>query len=413
MMSHSAATATYNERDTASPLGGGPRILILAEDLGGGTGNHICHMLEQWITSGWAVTVVTGSVPLVQRMPSGVDLRVQQRSGWFDHFPLAQIRRVLWLRRIARDVRPDIVHSYFFWPIIYGRLLKLLKAIPALVENREDMGFSWGRGEYALLRWTRAVPDRVICVAEAVRRVVMERERVPPDRAVVIRNGLPSASCLAVDRNAVRRRFGFEDDHVVVGMVANLPRAVKGGHRLLDAVAAITAAAPEVRFLLLGLGTEPHVLAGELAARGIERYVVGVGYRRDVDACYAAMDISVLTSSTEGLSITLLESMRHGLPVVATRVGGNPEAVVDGVTGFLVPLHEPAAFVDRVLTLARAAGLRREMGSAARRRVTDSFAIERVARAYANVYRTLIGPGAPAVGPALGTDVQNAMEHSA
>jgi len=333
---------------------------------------------------------------LVQELPPGVELSVTGRAGWYDRFPVAQVRRLLEVRRIVRAVRPDVVHAYFFWSIVYGRILKSLGEIATLVENREDLGFSWDWSAYAVLRLTRAIPDRVVCVAEAVRAVVVARERVKPSRTSVIHNGIGASAWHAPDRDSARARFGFGPEHVVVGMVANLPRAVKGGRRLLDAVRPIVEAVPSVRFLLVGVGTEPDTLEPELARRGIGAYVVGAGYRRDVAACYAAMDLSVLTSSTEGLSITLLESMRHGLPTVVTRVGGNAELVVDGETGFLVPLTDPAAFVERVVALAADGALRRRMGDAGRRRVRECFALDHVAEQYLAVYRDLLdGRDAP------------------
>src|SRR5262249_54868368 len=156
----------------------------------------------------------------------------------------------------------------------------------------------------------------------------------------------------------------------------NLPRAVKGGRQLLDAVRAVVAQEPNVRFFLVGVGTDPESLKPELEARGIVNEVVGAGYRRDVEDCYAAMDISVLTSSTEGLSITLLESMRSGLPTVMTNVGGNPELVVHGETGYLVEYGNADEFADRVVALARDEALRRKMGAAGRRRVMEQFGVE-------------------------------------
>jgi glycosyltransferase involved in cell wall biosynthesis len=258
------------------------------------------------------------------------------------------------------------------------------------VENREDLGFSWGRGSYSLLRLTAGIPDRIICVADAVRRVAVAREGVDVGRTRVVHNGIHSSAAERNARATARQGFGFTDDDIVVGMVANLPRAVKGGRRLLDAVAPIVAAAPAVRFLLVGLGTDRATLEPELKARGIANVVVGAGYTRDVDACYDAMDISVLTSSTEGLSITLLESMRHGLATVVTKVGGNAELVMDGETGFLVPVDDATAFVGRVVTLARDANLRRAMGAAGRQRVAEHFALERVAEQYLAVYGELL-----------------------
>ena len=372
-------------------VGPGRRVLVLLEDLGGGTGNHVCRMLTRWRARGWYATLVTQTAPAVQEMPPGIEVRVTRRGGWYDRFPLAQVRRLAELRRIIREVKPDVVHTYFFWSIIYGRILKGLGAIGTLVENREDLGFSWGRGEYAVLRATRMIPDRVVCVAAAVRKVVVERERVQPVRVGVIHNGIDVAGASGVGREEARRRFGFDEGQVVVGMVANLPRAVKGGRRLLDAVEAIVGAVPAVRFLLVGVGTERDTIQPELSARGIADYVVGAGYRRDVETCYAAMDISVLTSLSEGLSITVLESMRHALPTVVTNVGGNPEVVGDGVTGFLVSADDPAAFIDRVVQLVRDGNLRKAMGAAARRRVAEHFALDDVAQRYLGVYEELLG----------------------
>jgi L-malate glycosyltransferase len=369
----------------------GRRLLLLLEDLGGGTGNHLCRLVQRWSAQGWHVVVVTQMPPLVSQLPADVDVQVIARGGWYDRFPLAQVRRLIHLRRITRAFRPDVVHTYFFWSIVYGRVLKLLGHIPVLVENREDMGFSWGRGSYRVLRMLRAIPDRIICVAEAVRQAALVHEEIDPARTTVLRNGVDVATNTAADRAVSRKELGFGDDHVVVGMVANLPRAVKGGRQLLDSIATIVAAAPSVRFLLVGLGTDRATLEPELVARGIAACVVGAGYRRDVESCYAAMDISVLTSSTEGLSITLLESMRHGLPTVVTRVGGNPELVMDGETGFLVEVGDAAAFADRVVALARDVTLRRTMGAAGRRRVSQHFAIDDVAQRYLDVYQQLLG----------------------
>jgi glycosyltransferase involved in cell wall biosynthesis len=363
---------------------------LLLEDLGGGTGNHVCQLASLWSARGWKVVIVTQKPPLVRELPSGVEVHVTRAGGWYDRLPIAQIRRMMELRRIARELRPDVVHSYFFWSIIYARLLKIMGLAPVLVENREDMGFSWGRGAYTALRLTRSIPDRIICVASAVRDVAVRKEKVSRKRAIVVHNGISLTTTAGDERAATRREFGFTDEQVVVGMVANLPRAVKGGRHLLDVVRPVIAAAPNVRFLLIGVGTEATTLGAELEARGIAEFVVGAGYRRDVEKCYAAMDISVLTSSTEGLSITLLESMRAGLPTVVTRVGGNSELVIDGETGFLVDYDDWASFADRIVRLARNRAERRQMGAAGRRRIVEHFVAEGVGGRYLAVYEALI-----------------------
>jgi glycosyltransferase involved in cell wall biosynthesis len=105
---------------------------------------------------------------------------------------------------------------------------------------------------------------------------------------------------------------------------------------------------------------------------------------------YAAMDISVLTSLTEGLSIALLESMSYGLPVVVTRVGGNPEVVLDGETGFLVPPKDTTAFAEKVVVLLQDRELRARMGDAARRRIDEQFRVTDVATHYLRLYEGLL-----------------------
>jgi glycosyltransferase involved in cell wall biosynthesis len=116
------------------------------------------------------------------------------------------------------------------------------------------------------------------------------------------------------------------------------------------------------------------------------------------------MDVSVLTSLSEGLSMTLLESMAHALPVVVTRVGGNPEVVVEGGTGFLVPPKNPAAFAGRVALLLQDPDLRRRMGRAGRARVEDRFRLRETSERYLGVYESLIEEAPRRSGPRDGPD---------
>jgi glycosyltransferase involved in cell wall biosynthesis len=365
------------------------RILILTDDFGGGTGNHLLSMIRRWDKSKWEVKIVsqvrrtarvTPDVPVVRLPP----LRT------FEAYPVAQIRRLFEIRRLISRERPEIVHAYFFWSIIYARLLKRSGAIRFLIENREDQGFNWGRHEYALLRLTRSLPDRVICVSNAVRETVLEREKLDPGRTLVIHNGIEQTRRVDNGSSAIRRRWEITEGNPVVGMVANLNRSVKGVEYFLDAVPSILEAVPETRFIVLGRGREERLLKEKARRLGIDSYVIFAGYQEEVERYYSIMDISVLTSLSEGLSITLLESMNYGLPVVVTRVGGNPELVVDGQTGYLVPPRDPASFAARVVELLRNPGLRSSMGEAGYRRIRESFRIDDVASRYLNVYDGLL-----------------------
>jgi len=364
-----------------------PRLQILTADLGGGTGNHLLGLLRQPALEGFEASILSER-PLTAREDPPVPLDRLPETRL--RYPLAQFARWRWLRRELASRRPDLVHAFFFWPLIYARLLRRAGIIPALVENREDQGFSWGRQEYALLRATRRLPDRVICVSEAVRRVVIEREGLDPARVVTIRNGIDPALPPEEPLDDLRAELGLSPGDLVLGVVANFNRAVKGMGHLVEAVPLIVREVPNARVLLLGRGEEEAALRERCRALGVADAVIFGGFRRDMHRCYRLMHLSGLTSLSEGLSITVLESMKFGLPVVATAVGGNPEVVEDGVTGVLVPPADPAAFAGAVAALLRDPARRAAMGQAGRRRIESGFAIAGVAERYAALYREVL-----------------------
>lgn len=365
------------------------QILFLTDALGGGTGNHLLSMMRYWNTSHWKPEIIS-SARLSARMVHPVPIHFLTSPGRFNFYPFNQFRSLFEVNRYIRKNPPDIVHAFFFWPIMYGRLLKKLGKIRFLVENREDQGFNWGKHEYTLLRLSRSIPDRVICVSEAVKQVVIRRERIEEDRVAVIRNGVELIQGKTGDKETTRRELGFNDENLIVGMVANFNRPVKGVSYFIEAMPSIIKAVPDVRFLILGRGDQEQELLEKTRVLGIEAFVVFGGFRKDINRFYEIIDISVLTSLSEGLSITLLESMSHGLPVVATNVGGNSELVMDGQTGYLVPPKDTTSIADRIVQLLFDSDLRREMGYEGRQRIEQYFQIQNVADRYLEVYKDLL-----------------------
>lgn len=371
------------------------RVLVLADELGGGTGTILLSVSKRWDPELWRASILSQREPRARVAP-GVPVEVLPALRAPSFYPLGQLRRLRQIATHVRRERPAIVHSYFFWSIMYGRALKALGLVPRLVENREDQGFNWGRHEYALLRLTAKLPDRIICVSEAVRQTVLEREGQAPSRVLVIHNGIdidtPLAPAPAGPRGlpALRRALGLAEEDLVVGMVANFNRAVKGVGYFFDAMPMVLAEVPTARFLLLGRGDEEVHLRARAAEMGIADRVIFAGFQPEIGPYYDLMDISVLTSLSEGLSMTILESMKHGVPVVATRVGGNPELVTDGGTGYLVPPRDVHAFAARVVELLRDPSRRAQMGHEGRVVVEERFDVARTAESYTAVYRELM-----------------------
>jgi glycosyltransferase involved in cell wall biosynthesis len=346
-------------------------------------------MLKHWDKEIFQTVILSSSLARDRVVPD-VPVRYLPPSKHFDFYPLTQIRHLSLIGRQLKIDHPDIVHTYFFWSILYGRLLKWAGKIKILVENREDMGFDWGQHEYLWLRMTRSLPDKIICVSEAVKKVVLEREGVEESRIAVINNGVDLNQAKTGMQAETRRELGFKEDHLVLGMVANYNRSVKGVANFLNAIPAIVSSVPFARFLFVGGGNEENALLEKVKTLGIGTYVVFAGYRKDIHRYYEIMDISVLTSFSEGLSLTLLESMSHGIPVVATEVGGNPEVVADGQTGYLVPVNDTRILVDRIVELLKNQDVRRRMGNEGRRCIERKFRMRDVASRYIEIYKGLM-----------------------
>ncbi len=368
------------------------KILIAISTCGGGTGSHLGHLLEALDRTLWE-PVVHCDGHLQARLPGDVRVFDRTRKTLLDRYPLAQIRQYRALRRTVRSVQPRILHTYFFWPILYGRLLKRAGLVPCLIENREDEGFNWSTWEYRLLQLTSTLPDRIICVSESVRDIVLKREGIDAEKVETIPNGVPFQP-FEGDPNSDREmseELGLEPHNEVVGMVANLNRTIKGVRYFIEAVPAIAAARPRARFLVVGGGKDRSRFEALAERLGVADRVRFTGFRSDVHRLYPLMDVSTLTSLSEGLSITILESMSHGIPVVATRVGGNPEIVIDGETGVLVPPKDPGAFARAVIGLLENPQERYRMGMAGRERAERAFSQKRVARRYEALYDEVLG----------------------
>ena len=362
------------------------KVTYLLSDLGGGTGHHLLDLLDSRGPEDWQAKIVS-EVPSTSRMALPVEHLVLEAPPGPARYPVRQALRYRQLERLFRRDPPDVLHTYFFWSVVYGRLLKARGVVQRLVENREDMGFEMGRHEHAWYAMTRRLPDRVICVSDAVRDMVLNTEGLPASRVEVVRNGIRLVEPTPDPRpDDLRRELGIAPHSPVVLMVANYDRPVKGVVHFLEAVPIIRAAVPEARFILIGSGKRESEFRSRSRALQIDDVFLMPGFRQDVHRFYALADLSVLTSLSEGLSITILESMRHGVPVVVTDVGGNPEIVKPGRTGLLVPPVDPGRFAEAVVRLLRDAALRERYGREARRVIREEWGLAAVVERYGRIY---------------------------
>jgi glycosyltransferase involved in cell wall biosynthesis len=231
--------------------------------------------------------------------------------------------------------------------------------------------------------------DCVLVNAEAIRENLIE-QGYDPSNIVVIRNGIRLAKVTGKGRGAVlRRELGLPLSARLVAVFSRLNR-MKGVQYFLDAAIVLAGRFPDVRFLVVGDGESKKGLEEHACRLGLGQRIVFTGFRGDVPDLLSETAISVLPSLSEGASNTLLESMAAGIPVIATRVGGNPEVVEDGVSGLLVPPRDSAAIAAATARLLEDEDLALRLGRAGMRRVSELFSIDGSVHETERLYQRLV-----------------------
>jgi glycosyltransferase involved in cell wall biosynthesis len=293
------------------------------------------------------------------------------------------------IAREAESNRATVIHCHHYTPFVYGALAKLrgsgLRVIYTEHGRLSDAPPSTKRrlANTAL----RRLPDVVTAVSSDLRQH-MTAEGFRACDIEIVYNGIaiPGAPSRA-SRERARAAIGIGVEQFVVGSVGRLDR-VKDFPALLDGVDALNRSGTDSVLVIAGEGPDAAVLKQRSSFPDRVHFL---GHRSDVQGLLPAFDVYVNSSIFEGVSLTILEAMAAALPVVATRVGGTPEVVVDGETGMLVPARSAEAIASAVRMLHGDAALRARLGAAGRERVSAAFDIERMVDRYADLYRQLGG----------------------
>ncbi len=307
-----------------------------------------------------------------------------RRKGGFD---LALVDRLV---RVIDHEGARVLHTHNTAPHIYGVLAaRKSRCRPPVLHTKHgrDEGRPFRR--VVLEALASAFTDRVVAVSEDAARQAIEVERVSPSKVVTIPNGVDTFEYRPGDMRSARARLGVPERGFHVGTVARLA-AVKDQATLVSAFAHLAARRTDVHLTLVGDGPERARLEGLATHLGVRGLTTFTGARDDVAEVLPAFDVFALSSLSEGNSLTLLEAASAGLPIVATRVGGNPEVVVEGETGMLVPPASPGA-LGKALVMLGESGRLAEMGRAGRARIERRFAVDRMAASYQDLYSELVG----------------------
>ena len=296
------------------------------------------------------------------------------------------------LSRVVKRLGPDIIHAHDAHGIAMASLALSIgsgssaRPTPALVAARR---VDFHLNSNSLSRWKHRQVDCFIAASEAIRAILVANG-VPAERTVAVHEGIDVEHVLAAPPINVHETFWLPHQAPVVGNVAALVPH-KGQRHLIEAAHLVVREIPDARFIILGEGELREHLEHQVREYHLEKHVLLPGFRTDVLGCIKGFDLFAMSSVTEGLGTSLLDAMACSRAIVATRAGGIPEIVEDGVTGVLVEPRDHAAMARAIVRLLKDDDGRRRMGEGGFARVNERFTVERMVAETAAVYERVAG----------------------
>ncbi len=329
----------------------------------------------------WAL--LPGGHWLPQQLASrGVPVIIASSKAWYD---TTLIRA---LARTVRENKIDLIQSHLADQNFYSCLAGRYTGSSTIVTYHGMMGFSEGRSYRSKIKsWVvRKYASAVVVVSDYLKRK-FQVAGFAPEKIQRIYNGIDFGRFEKGTQTDLRAELNLGPGSKLVGMVANLRRA-KGYPHFVAAARIIANHVPEARFLAVG-EPDPAIereLREQIHQLGLDKEFLLLGFRPDVPAVLKDLDVFVLSSTDEGLSIATIEAMAAGKPVVVTRSGGPEEIVTEGKTGFLVPPGDPSALAMRVCDLLREPELGSRLGNTAKAEARANFSVSRMISEYESLY---------------------------
>lgn len=379
--------------DNQKPL----RVLMVVRPAAGGMKEHVLVLARGLVARGHSVEIAapeTSDVALAARI-AGFTLHALPVSR-----PLKQAAGRGAIDTLAQTIRSgdfDVVHAHGLRSGFVDRFAaRRAGRTPFVVTAhnhvlaRADTSDAARMRHRVVERALSGLVDRYIAVSDSIACELTEVFRLPADKVVIIHNGVDTAPFLvAQDRALARLALGVAPDAPVVGLAARFS-AQKGLRNLVAAIPELVLRCPGIRVAIGGSGPLESQLREQAVALGVSDAIVWPGQIADMPLFLAALDVYVSPAETEGFSVALIEAGAAGVPVVATRVGGVPEVILDGDTGLLVVPGDPHALAAAVLALRGDPKTASRLANAARERAMSAFSPDRMVDATLAVYADVL-----------------------
>ena len=373
---------------------------------------HVLFVIDQLCESGGAERMLLQTIrflPKDQFRCSLITFKIERSHPLFASLPCPShvlplrktydwnaIQTALWIRDFVRRENVAIVHTFHETSDLWGGFVARMSRVPALVSSRRDMGILRLPKHQLAYRLLHSQFDLVLTVSEEVRRFSIERDGLSPNRVSTLYNGLELEKISSTNGfGSIRSALGIEAEAPLVITVGHI-RRVKGIDILVETADMVRRQFPKAVFAVVGGNNDPkhfQELETRVANLGLGSNVRFLGRTESVFTLLKAGDVFFLPSRSEGFSNALIEAMACNLPCVATRVGGNAEAIVEGQSGYLIESEDAVAAADRIVRLLRNPEAAKGMGTAGRKVVETKFTAEAMIRTLVSHYERLLANG--------------------
>ena len=298
--------------------------------------------------------------------------------------------KVLRLIKLLREENIQILHSHLFHANLLARIIGRFVGVTVVISTEHIMGLE-SKWRLFLNKLTSGLADKIIAVSFGVKDFLVKMVGIESVKIAVVQNGIECIELCFLDqiKEEKRKELGLSARDKVIGTVARIHKQ-KGHVYLLYAVKEVVKVFPEAKFLIVGDGPLENKMRRLAVDLKITQNVVFTGFHKDIPGIMSILDIFVLPSLWEGLPITILEAMAMKKPVIATRVGGDAEIVVDGLTGILVVPKDSQALASGLIMLLKNEILIKKMGEAGCKRVAEYFNAGRMIKETEEIYEKLI-----------------------
>lgn len=357
----------------------------------GGAAVHVLSLMRADAAAGYSVGLVAAPEPRLMAEAGAIDAKVFPNPHFVFRVNLFRDIMAPWpVFRAVCKFKPDIISAHSTKAGYAARIAGLFLR-KRVIFTAHGWPFTEGRGSWLrhllafIERLAALVTTVIICVSAHDRELALKFKVAPPRKLVMIHNGIDPTPLLKAKGDKVRREFGLGEEPVLV-MVGRLT-AAKDPLTLLEACRLLGA---KYKLLMVGDGELLNKVKEFVTRNNLRNKVIFAGQRNDIADILAASDIIVLSSRWEGLPLVIIEAAMAGLPVVASGVGGIPEMIEDGVTGFIVTPRNPLALAEAIQKLLNDAQLRRRLGSAAREKALREFILERMLTKTHQLYKDIV-----------------------